>query len=465
MSDSQLVGVMTRNSASYKPMGLIQNPFLLHEVANGDQAAYQIEIRAMALRALKAISANADLENPQPIWITKHGVNYVFPLQSTTALQYLLVNDDSLNIFYSYVQLFMLKTGRIASTLQTVGERVALADFNKTLEAYVTAEPFANPDTSLESYDLLGEEAFNKLRSEYFENPQAALTEWFGEPGVFERTDEFADFIDMRARIIETDVESEQDGDDEVDDLPPLMGTGRELSPEDIAAQTVESEVSEREIQAALMSDYIISFVREHLSPVLARGLIAYRDRGLDSVIGEFKVTRAPRKTLTALVKFAMYRRRSGVLIYDAFDQWHLVEPEIRQKIAVSMTEMRLAVQKMAAMVFLMEPDSCPELEDLFGHQQRVEWDFAALIMIEPNATTLSRALVDRWLKCASIDENNPLSLETSPGLSALYESTGGVIDDFISAAYTAIECAIDAGRSEIDEACVQAGMKVVLHA
>lgn len=456
---------MTRPSDQYRKLGLIQNPFLLHEVASGDQAAYQLEIRAMALLLLRAIDANANVENPAPIWVTKSKVNYVFPLQSVTAVQYFLVNDESLNLFYSYVQLFMLKNGRIASTLQTVGERVALADFHKTLEAYIAAEPFANPDTTLESYELLGAETFDRLRERFTQSPEECVIEWFGKPGVFERNDEFGDFIDMRARFLETDIETEQDGEDEVGDLPALAGTGIELSSEDVAEQRALSEASDAEIEGALISDYIVSYVREHLSPVLARGIIGYRDRGLDAVIGEFKVTRAPRKTLAALVKFAMYRRRSGVMVYDGFEQWNMVEPEIRQKIAVSMTEMRLSVQGMASMVFLMEPNLCAELEDLFGHQLRVDWDFAGLAMVEPRAKTVSQELVNRWLAAASLDEGAPLSLETCPALGALYESCEHSIDEFIGAAYTAIEDAVERGVTELDERSVESGMAVLKRA
>ena len=46
--------------------------------------------------------------------------------------------------------------------------------------------------------------------------------------------------------------------------------------------------------------DYLIEYTRAHLSPVIARGLRMYRERGLSALAEELKITKAPRKTLAA---------------------------------------------------------------------------------------------------------------------------------------------------------------------
>ena len=46
-------------------------------------------------------------------------------------------SDDSLNVVHAYIQLYMMRKGRVRSTLGAVGERIAFRSFDETLASYV----------------------------------------------------------------------------------------------------------------------------------------------------------------------------------------------------------------------------------------------------------------------------------------------------------------------------------------
>ena len=110
----------------------------------------------------------------------------------------------------------------------------------------------------------------------------------FGEPEV-ERHDELVGAVDMRHGSFEEDGEETDDSveiDDTIGDAP---GTAALL---EASAQRADED--------APVVDYLIEYTRAHLSPVIARALRMYKERGLSALAEEIKITKAPRKTLTA---------------------------------------------------------------------------------------------------------------------------------------------------------------------
>ncbi len=59
------------------------------------------------------------------------------------------------------------------------------------------------------------------------------------------------------------------------------------------------------------------------------------------ALTAELTITKAPRKTLTALVRFARLRFRKIVLIYDGFDNWSATPADIRSQITGTLSELR----------------------------------------------------------------------------------------------------------------------------
>lgn len=458
-----LDSVFTNESTAYRKIDLLHNPFYLRRSSEGRDTAIALEIRSQTLRLLRAIDDASAQNDPKPIWVTKGAVNVSLTKNAESQLERILANDSSLGLFYSYVQLFNLQSGRIASTLSTLGERIVYNDFNLTLQKYIECGPLTAVDDSLDSYGLLGVESFVRQKEFFLESPSEAMLAWFGEPNEGERRPEYSEILDMREHEVVSDVETDETLIDEIDGLQTTLGVDEPMTQADIEAN---ADAERFEIECAIMSDYVASYARENLSPVVARGIIAYRDRGLDAAAAEFKITRAPRKTLTALCKFAAYRFRSGVLIYDNFDQWMMIEDDIRGKIALSMSEIRWATRPHACMVFLMNKDGVPELEEAFASATQVAWDFPNIATLDDYATAhgesyLSSDVVNAWLTEAAPSSVEPITLDSNECLGGLFEAAAGSVELFARMAYAAIEDAASRGDGVLGVESMKVGLEV----
>ncbi len=98
--------------------------------------------------------------------------------------------------------------------------------------------------------------------------------------------------VDIRHGNFEEDGEEADDSveiDDTIGDAPgtaALLAASAEKADEDSA-----------------IIDYLIEYTRAHLSPVFARALRMYKERGLSALAEEIKITKAPRKTLAAAIE------------------------------------------------------------------------------------------------------------------------------------------------------------------
>jgi len=201
--------------------------------------------------------------------------------------------------------------------------------------------------------------------------------------------------------------------------------------------------------------DYIIEYTRERLSPVIARGLRAYAERDLAATTAEFTTTKAPKKTLIALAKFASVRYRKLVIIFDSFDEWLEIDEEIRAKVVDLLSEVHRELRGRAVMVFLVSPGEAPELEDSFGGKSPLVWKFPGLKPLAINGDVLLVRVVERWLANAAAPGAKHLTFDDE-GLTAVAEASGGRLRRFILMAQEAVESAADRGASGIDAQAVE---------
>ena len=271
--------------------------------------------------------------------------------------------------------MFMMRLGRVRATLQIVAERIAFRDFDTTLGLYVK-KILAEPDESLIAYQVLGADALAAYNARFAEDPAQAVADVFGIAKV-ERRPELAEVADTRSMDLLSDVEEDATAaelDEGIGDAP---GTEVILS----------DEVSPEENIDRAILDYLVEYTKVHLSPVIARALRVYRDRGLVALTAELTITKAPRKTLTALVQFARVRFRKIVLIYDGFDNWAQAPAEMRSQIAGTLSEIRWMLEADAAVVVMLERGGVPELEEQFGSGKQVEWAFPGLSRLRSRLT------------------------------------------------------------------------------
>jgi hypothetical protein len=175
--------------------------------------------------------------------------------------------------------------------------------------------------------------------------------------------------------------------------------------------EVVDSEAPPEEETTSveeLIADYVTAYTREHLSPVVARGIRAYRAQGMTAMSQELKVTKAPTKTLAALLRFAESRKRIGVLTFDGLAMWSSVPTDLRMKIVASIQQMRWALKDEAVVVLMTEPGEAPEIDEAFSAATRVSWRFEELGEIETEETPFDRDLAFSWASASSVGVRVP---------------------------------------------------------
>ena len=210
--------------ARYQPMGLVANPFVT-TMREGTGVAISLEVAAASNRLLAAITAASKMEAPKPIVVMKStDIPTSYPLRAISLTEASLGSDDSLNVTYAYIQLYMMRKGRVRSTLGVVGERIAFRGFEHTLAAYIETI-LAEPDDKLASFQVLGPEGLAEFADTFREDPVAVTLDYFGQPEM-ERRPELATVADIRLTGLDDDIDESDDSaeiDTTVGDAP---GTG-----------------------------------------------------------------------------------------------------------------------------------------------------------------------------------------------------------------------------------------------
>lgn len=444
-------------SSAYRPLGLVANPFVPRAEREGEPLVTTLEINATASTLLAELEATRDVNRARTIWVDKSGEihNYYF-VGAQTVSEEALIRDDSFNMLPVYIQLFMMRTGRVRAAMNTLAERIATRSFDQTLAAWVR-EIIASPDTDIPESSLMGQEAWDEFVAAFEADPIAELAARFG-------TCELNRLVILRqptdtreASLVEEPEESDDtlEDDAQTEVIPPLSEAV--LAPGS-AAPAAEGD---EEAESDPVVEYIIAYTRAHLSPVIARGLRGYVERGLAQLMTEFKISKAPRKTFKALINLASKRFDKVVLMYDGFDSWRMLAEESRHAAVAALTELRLLMGGDGVMVFLVAPGQADELEDQFAGQTRVAWDFAALTTERPEPDALDVELAKRWLSLAAVPGVVTPDLEAAP-FDALIAAAEGSMTRYCALAGAAVESAAARGASAVEKVDIDAALSEV---
>lgn len=433
-----------RNDVSfYAPLWLVANPFVPHaEEDLGLGSA--LEITAAVNRLLGCIVQASATERSQVIVVDKStDIPSYYHLRAIGHLESMLINDERLNLLHAYIPLFTLRRGRIRSTLGVIAERLAFRSFDQTIAALVE-RILAEPDPELPSFDAVKGEVLDSFAARFTSDPIATVRRYFGEAEL-ERRPELAEVVDIRLAGLDNDV-VEDEGALEVDatvgDAP---GTGVALP-----AEGADEQDEARE----LVVTHLLDYVARHLSPVIARGLRMYRERGLAALSAELKVTRAPRKTLRAVVDLATANFSKVVVIYDGFENWAAIEPETKAKIVGAFKEMVELLGDRAIFCFLLERGVADEIRSTFPDSTVVPWDFANLERLQSGDVALDTGVVTDWLEASAVPGSTPLTLDDGV-LAELVRRSDSDLNRFIAMASAAIEDAAERGCASLDDAAL----------
>jgi hypothetical protein len=333
----------------------------------------------------------------------------------------------------------------VRATLGAVSERLAFRDFEQTAIDYIAGVLDA-PDEELVSFQVLGPERLDAFAQRFAADPTAVFRECFGTEEI-ERRPELAEIPDIRLTNLDVDAE-ESDTAVEIDaNVPTAPGEGVALP----ATLDQDDDIT-------LVVEYLLEYTSRHLSPVIARGLRVYRERGLAAVTTEFRVTKAPRKTLSAVIDLARTRFDKVAIIYDGFDSWASMDDELRQSIAATMTELRWKLDGRAVLVMLLEEGEVPELEETFSAAVHLRWDFRWLIPLQQEPDALNTEMLDEWLSSAALPASEPMTM-ADPVLAKLAVTSDGSLSKFAVMAFDAFEDAAERGVSALDEVAFAAAL------
>lgn len=408
--------------ADLSGLGLIANPFVPPADGSSDTLGIRLAINAASLRLLSAFEASVSDEDRKPIIVEKSPEIPDYYNIATVARVFgaLASGDPVPGILQAYVPLDMMRLGRVRAPLAVVAERISGPGVGLTIAAW-SRIALAQADRELPEFEPIGDEV-DSLIAQIDADPLAFTERIFG--AVVDRREGAEDTETMmriaysRTSRLDTDPEADEASamaepdaiaEDPTDDpmatafVTPLgdapeLGTGDGPSEEELTA-----EAARKAVEA-----YIHAYTSEHLSPVVTRGLRAFSAQGTDSMAQELKVTKAPSKTLVALLRFAESRQRLGVLLYDNFAIWPSVPNELRHKIVATFSQLRWSLKDVGVMVFMIPKGDAPEVAEAFSSGRHISWDFEELFRVAKKGSAFDPKGAARWLTSAMTNGEMP---------------------------------------------------------
>jgi hypothetical protein len=457
----------TQPSTEPRPCGLLVNPFApLRPSYDTIPMAIWFVTHLATCRLVTAARRSADSGQFKPVWVDKSAeIPPEYHVMATTSMLRLTSDPETTGTLVAYVALAFMRMGRVRAALNALSERTCGNGFELALGRYC-ADALAHVDAELEESKNLDPEILDGVRQVLATDPRAGAALLFGEY-VEERdpNDDLEVLLRVsgaRQGLLEADPEPEAESvetDEDTDSLTEAYGIIH-MTPPDEGAQALEpgepaadddpqAEQRARQEHLGDIAAYVVAHARAHLSPVVSRALASYRARGIAAASEEFKITKAPRKTLAAVAKFAHYAYPAVVLVFDQFGGWQDIPQETRLSIATALTEMRWALADSGVIAIIAAAGDCPEIEEQFAAATRVEWDMVGLAEVSdpskgPEALPLVEAFEAVTLCEPAVGPNDPVIAE------AISRAEGDV-DAFIRMMAPAVDDAMARGADRLD--------------
>ncbi|MDA3936687.1 MAG: hypothetical protein PF636_07475 [Actinomycetota bacterium] len=476
MSDSTTPRI---NDDRLSALGLMGNPFRPRMHPNStDVPLVRTIINSASLELLAKIHIAGSQESARPIRVLKSlQLPEYYPVNALVEVLAELASPES-RILATYVPLELMKRGRVRSALNSLGERLTGHGLEAVLTNY-TISALSDTDKELPEFAAIADADLDEIVQELADDP-TALRRFYGEY-IGER--EGVDDLEMMMRVSqtrqdgvevdpdETDDDDENNGADSLSEIytkslddTHVAGTLHEADAEvevDVDQPTEEDLAAAREAEFAdAVVEYVAAYAKAHLSPVIARSIRAYKAQGASSCAQELKITKAPRKTLKSIVKFARYHFDSVAIIYDRFDAWPLMPQDVRVKIVTSLTDLRWALADGGVIVISHKPGQIPEIEEQFEGATQVNWEMNGLREYQ-ESEPLTVEVVQGWLDSASIADEYPRVEGGVIGTLLTESENDGNL--FCAMAAAAIDDAVERGVTTLDDHALEAGRKAAV--
>ncbi len=455
MSDTDI----TEQIGDYRPLGLVANPFGPTLQSESDPYWMKLVVHAAANRLHVAMLRMSAQEQHKPIVLEAPAgdIPEYYALSAENAFLGRTGADPVMSTLAVNIGLDMMRLGRIRGSLAELAELTAAAEFDVTLGAY-SAQVLRDPDTALPEYAAISDLDLPGLVREFEEDPAETADRVFGSQDYVRLEDRLeSDMVLREAYDRYTQLEPEPE---EAPEAPEDVA-GETDTPEGLpgmeAEEPAEEGEEERDVKGQI-AGYVIAHLRAHLSPVVARAVRAYVRNGFGAAAQELKVTKAPKKTLSAIIRFERFRFDQVVLIYDRFEPWDMLEDAARSSALGGLIELRWAIGNDGVMVILLPKDQYRELEEQFAGAVRVDWTMRKLVELQNGETGFDADLAQYWIDSASLNEPSAIQV-TDPLVAPVIEAAHDDVVLFAGMMALAVEDAASRGIAALDQQAIEAGL------
>ncbi len=446
MSDT----TVTPGTTDYTSLGLVANPFPPVDPCGADPGWMRLVTRAAANRLLSATLRARRRSGPVLVTMVDEVPEYYYRVAQNDFLA--RTAEPGLGIMALSIPLEMMKLGRIRATLAELAELIAAVDLPLTLAEWFGAQ-LQTPDTELPEYAHVTPEELAEAAHSFADDPHAAVDRYLevgSEPVSVAELDAVVHEAYLRQVAQQVDPEKGEESPDSAE--PVARGAADEAATEGEDAEPVRP-------RDALMRDYLFALARTRLSPVISRALEGFGAYGESLTAQELKVTKAPRKTLGAVLRLMNARWDNITIIYDNFDAWPLLDQQTKMDVLASLTELRWIIAEGGVMVVAVFKGRTVELEEQFAAAEQVDWSMPELTPLYGGATAFDAGWVQSWLDSASIEGPSRFRAD-GPELAPLVAASGADLVTFSAMAEAAFRHAAERSVDHLDPEAVASGIE-----
>lgn len=449
--------------ADYASLGLVANPFPPIDQAVMDALGVRLVTHANANAVLAAVARSAERTPSDPIVVTTtDALPDYYPRVSLNDFLRRSSEDAERGILALNIPLEMMRLGRIRGTLAELAELLAAADLELTVASFLTREA-GSPDAALAEAAGVTDAEIAEVVAALGSDPHETVVRVFGPAAEVpvDRQAESDALHDAYVRAVALDPDPGTD-EESVEDTqePAAMPAG--APDQDPDAPESASPADEAAPAAGdALREYFLAWVREHLSPVVARALASYREHGESLFAQELKVTKAPRKTLAAVLRFMQPRWPHVVVLYDHFDSWGILDDATKADVCTGMAELSAIIGATGVMGLILLEGQTPELADRFADGIAVDWSMGELPALQQGSTEFDPATVQKWLDAAAVSGTSAVRMD-GPELAPLVAACENDVLRFAVMAEVAFRDAASRGASTLDEPAIAAGIASV---
>ena len=436
----------------YSSLGLVDNPFAPAGASGSEPHWLRLVANSACNRLLSAAARARARSVPVLVTMTEDIPEYYYRVALNDFLA--RAAEPALGIMALNIPLDMMRVGRIRGTLAELAELVVAVDMPATLAAWYLAA-LETPATDLPEASLVTAEDLAEAARQFAADPRGAVERYFGIDAKA-MSDSEMDVVVHEAYLRQLGQPVEVAKDEESVEVAPFdpMGTGAVEPVRPAGEQEPLTETS----PDASMREYLLALAHTRLSPIVARAIASFGRYGESLSAQELKITKAPRKTLAAVLRLMSTRWTNVVVIYDNFDAWPILDQQTKVEVLASLMELRYIIAETGAMVVGILAGKSPEIAEQFAAAEQVDWLLPELEALSKGSRDYDPAWVQSWLDAASAAGVSGLRAD-GPELAPLVEAAAGDLMSFATMASAAFRDAGERSAATLDSEALAAGI------